>query len=431
MRFSESGKWFVKLIFIVSLAWLYFFIFLPCCKAGEIQPLSKWDETFLNVELHDVHVNSDTIESAWMEIRDKYLLRANLYLGDGWDAESKAFSFNKETATGKELIEAFLATYPTYIYTQDSKTGVIWIYPKRMEYEDILSEKIKINHPAYQVSAVNAVIIPLCKLLHLQPMLSNGNMQAFNYGVDLPAGVFTARDIVNFCLIANPTKAFRFYPSYGGYTGGYVIILDNLEYRNPLALPRAAAVKFWEVEIGKPTNEIPTAAELSVAMSDVDPKIRFAARSYHEAAPVNYNMKDIIEKSGSPENAVWAALGIEASMFKGIYDPQFLVANSGSGFTTSLRQIKDPGLALVTSLELAREKQGTNYLYLDSIVSQHKFTEAEIANIKPDVYRLAHESPLMLDKLKAMKLDVPEFSPKALSELADTNLFTLVPMEKK
>jgi hypothetical protein len=38
---------------------------------------------------------------------------------------------------------------------------------------------------------------------------------------------------------------------------------------------------------------------------------------------------------------------------------------------------------------------------------------------------------LALEKLRAMKLDAPEFSPKALDELADTNLFTLVPADQK
>lgn len=412
---------------------MLFFIFVleisEISHAENIQFLSKWDKVLLNIELHDVHIKPNTMESAWLEIRGKYLLRANLYLGTKSDADLKIFSFDKKTATGKEMIEAFLDTYPAYVYTQDSKTGVIWIHPKRIKYEDILSEKIKIDHPAYQVSAVNSVIIPICRLLHLQQLIGFWELQSFNYGVDLPDGVFTARDIINICCIENPTKAFRFLPNYGG--GGRTIILDNVGYRNPLALPRATAIKFWEVEIGKSTNETPSAAELSAAMSDMDPNIRLAARSYYEAAPINYQQYEIVEKSGSLENAVWAAVGVEAAIFKGVNDPQFVVANAGEMVKTNLLQIKDPSLALVISLELAREKQGTNYLYLDAIIQKHKFSEAEIASIKPDVYRLAHESPLALDKLKAMKLEAVEFSPKALDELADTNLFTLVPADQK
>jgi len=397
-------------------------------NAEGIQIPSKWDEGLLNTEFHNVSIKAGDMESAWREIGSKYLLRANLYMDVRSDSDSESFSFNKETTTGKELIEAFIATYPAYTYTQDYETGVIWIHRKQVNYEDILTQKIKINHSAYQAPAFNVVIWPLCRLLSIQLGTLNRG-PSFNYGVDLPTGIYTAKKIVNLCCIANPNKAFDFVPSFLG--GGIMIELDDLYYSNPLAPPRAGAVRFWEIEIGKSTNGIPSAVEAGAIMADADPIKRWAARCYFEAATINYRWSDIFEKSGSPENEVWAALGVEAAIYRGINDPQFLVANAAPGFTTNLTQINDPGLALVTSLELAREKQGTNYLYLDTIVSQHKFTEAEIGSIKSDVYRLVHESPLALDKLKSLKLDVPEFSPKALDELADTNIFTLVPAEKQ
>ena len=103
-------------------------------------------------------------------------------------------------------------------------------------------------------------------------------------------------------------------------------------------------------------------------------------------------------------------------------DPDF------PGIAEDLTQIKDPSLALVTSLELAREKQDTSYL--DSIIRQHKYSKTEIDSIKADIYQLAHKSKLALNKLKALKLDVPEFSPKALDQLENTNIFTLVPVGK-
>ena len=80
---------------------------------------------------------------------------------------------------------------------------------------------------------------------------------------------------------------------------------------------------------------------------------------------------------------------------------------------------------LVTSLELTREQMDTSLL--DELVSKHKYSEAEIVSIASDVYRFAHESSDVLNKLKSMKLDVPEFSPVSLRDLGETNLFELVP----
>jgi hypothetical protein len=189
-------------------------------------------------------------------------------------------------------------------------------------------------------------------------------------------------------------------------------------------------VRFWEIEFGKSlsANGIPSGEELCGALADPNPRKRWAARIYLEAAWQNYPWFDVIAKSHGAEQAAWVALGLQAATFRGS-DGSLVLLKTVKGFADKLVQIKDPGLALVTSLELTREKQDTSYL--DAIVRRHKYTEAEAASVKPDVYRLAHESKLALDRLKKMRLHVPEFSRKALRELDDTNLLTLFPAEKK
>lgn len=94
-----------------------------------------------------------------------------------------------------------------------------------------------------------------------------------------------------------------------------------------------------------------------------------------------------------------------------------------------LKKIKNPSLALLTSLQLAKEKRDTSYL--DKLVSKHTFNEAEIVAIKPELYRMARSSKAVRDKLLAMKSQVPELSPQAIGELEKTNFFTLVPLEEK
>jgi hypothetical protein len=86
-------------------------------------------------------------------------------------------------------------------------------------------------------------------------------------------------------------------------------------------------------------------------------------------------------------------------------------------------------LALLVSLQFMREKLDTSYL--DDIVNKHTYTKEEIASIKPELVRAARSSEIVRDKLKEMKLNVPELSPAALNELANTNYLTLVPANIK
>ena len=393
---------------------------------------SKWAEELSEIKLQNVHIQANDMRAAWQTICGKYLLQVNLYLnGDSLSgSESSKFSFDRANVTGDELLKAFIAAYPAYVCTQDKKTGVIWIHPKQIQYDHMLSQTVKVEHSAYQIPMLTGILNPLASLLP-----SNLNIAVWNYGipmsetfdycVDLPAGDSTILEILNYCSVWNITKCFCVSSDP---KGKMIIEPINLYYRNPLATPRVAVIKFWEIEIGKPTNGIPSYGEMNAAMSDKNPMKRWAARCYLEATWENYIWKNLVTKSDNPEKAVWTALQLKAIAVRGTNDIQYL-SHLSPEIATDIRHIKDPDLALVASLDLARENQDTSYL--DSIVSQHKFTEAEIACIKPDVYRLVHESKVALDKLKAMRLDVPEFSSKALDELEDRNIFTLVPMDQK
>jgi hypothetical protein len=401
--------------------------------AQNLQRSSRWDRDILSIQLHDVNISRNSLITTWQqEIESRFLLRSILYY-DGKSDSGSTFTFNQQAATAKELFDAFLVAYPAYTYTQDPVTGVIWLHPKSIKYQDILKDKIKIERPAMQISMYMDVLEPLCNILSPKVIteysLEGTPDASCEYAIDLSPGVYSTRDILNDCCLNNPTKSFCIFVAPSGVLlrdGTLTIDPVNLSFNNPLYPPPSAAVKFWETEIGKSTNGIPSAVELSVAMSNADPRKRWAARSYFEMTRMNYIAEDILRKSDSPEKAVWAALEIEAATYRGINDPQYLIYVAPE-FTNNLTQIKNPCLALVVSLELTREKQDTSYL--DSIVSSHKYSNAEIASIKPDIYRLAHESKLVLDKLESMKLDVPEFSPESLREMESNHLFTFIPSE--
>jgi hypothetical protein len=202
-------------------------------------------------------------------------------------------------------------------------------------------------------------------------------------------------------------------------------------YDNPFAPPRPGILQFWEVEVGKAAAGIPELAEIGAALADSDPRKRWAAAAFLHATPENYIPMDLVLKSTNSTGAVWAALAlkeIETSQGEQKYITLLeSMKRVRQAFTNNLTQL-DPGLALLTSMELARENNDSRLM---EVVADHKFTGAEIAMIKPELYRIARESKLVREELLKMHFDVPELSVTALSELESTNFFTLVPEDRK
>lgn len=318
---SKTRIWlfrFVLLARLASVAW-----------AADDAIQSKWDKQLLAVRLGDVRIQAGNMADAWEEVATKYLLRANLYMdvaANSTNADRTPFAFHKEKATGKDLLDALLSTYSSFTYTQSPETGIMWIYPKRVNYGYILNQKVRIDHHASQVPMYTGVYIPLCKLLAPNVVDSVGAVlpmdmpidpatgkpplpAAWLYDVDLPAGVYSAREILDFCCVANPNKAFLVRP-LRGQQSHLVISLTGLLYGNPLAPPRVEAIKFWEIEIGIPTNETPSREEVRAALSDPNPEKRLAASLYLEATHENYTPADLIGHADGSEQAIWTVLGV-------------------------------------------------------------------------------------------------------------------------
>jgi hypothetical protein len=400
-------------------------------QAEDLIRSSKWDDALLDVEFRNVHIEADSLPSAWQAMGESCLLRSCLYCDLVSDSDSVKFVFNKQTTTGKELLEAFFSAYPAYTYTRDQETGIIWIHRRIRRYDEILGQKVAIVHAAMQVPMFTGVLVPLRRLMPKKANdlveISDRNTEAtFGNPVDLPSGVFTLRDILNFCCAQDPITGFEVFPQANG---NMVIEPVNLIYRNPLAPPRDAAVKFWEVMISKPTNQVPTLDEIGLALSDPNPETRLASRLYLVATPMNYHRFDLVNKANSPKKAVWAALALRSIELARGDQPYLSLPFMGrviNIFTNDLARL-DPGLALLTAMELAREKQDPNII---DVVAEHRFTTAEIAVIKPDLIRIARQSKLVRDKLSKLKFDDPTLSPENLRGLENTNLFTLVPVDK-
>jgi len=407
---------------------------------------SRWDESLLSIELGAVRINPNNFIGAWEEMGTKYLLRANLFVDEQADNNQTLFAFNKQQTTAKDLLNAYLTTYPEFTYTQDPESGVIWIYPKRTNYQDILKQKINILPGARRIPMYSGAYLPLCHLLapsvldEYDPSVPGFRSQLTDragkpiishvlfYDVDLPAGVCSARDILNSCCVANPNTAFEISPVLGR-PSTHVIYINNLLTRNPIALPRAAAIKFWKIELGKPTNGIPSVAELGTALSDLDARRRSAACLYYDSCLINYTGSDLIKQAESIDQEAWIVLGWQYVQMGAQATNGFrMMMASNPSFRENLGKIKNVDLALLVSMELTRENLDASSV--DAIINRQKYSRSEISSIMPELIRMARSSEAVCDKLRAMNLPIDDLNESNLNWLENSNYLTLVPPDK-
>lgn len=437
---SVSGMSFVTrqlLIWTVRAGLLIFTIdqltITSAAQAGQITP--TWDQRLPAVELRDVHIDKHGMVPAWQEMAIKYLLRANLYMDGARDSDSRTFNFDKETTTVKELMDAFLKTYPAYTYTQDTETGVIWLHPETVEYATILKQKVKISQSAIQVPMYDGVLMEMFRVVSNTNVVIPQIFQSplitatFNYGVDLSPGTVSVRDLLNLCCSANINAAFLISSASPWFPAGAVRItpVNTADY-NPLSPPRAAALLFWQMEIGKTQADIPNIEEVDAALSDIKPQKRLAALTYLKATSPNYEIEDLINKSPDPQTALWAAIELKSISVLRIEQP-FLSGRPGIMRTLSNGLVRtNASLALLGFAELAAEKRNSDVM---DVLTNHQFQVSEIAAVKPDLIRVARQSKLVREKLAQMNLNDADVSSNAMQELSSSNLFTLVPSVDK
>lgn len=123
---------------------------------------SAWDESLPTVELQGVSIEKRGLVEAWQEIATRYLVRLCLYRDVKSDSDSRPFTFKRESATAKDLMQALLAVYPEYSYTRDEKTGIVWFHRKAVAYKDILAEQVTVARREVQLPMYLGVVEPLC-----------------------------------------------------------------------------------------------------------------------------------------------------------------------------------------------------------------------------------------------------------------------------
>jgi hypothetical protein len=389
--------------------------------ANDVQLASPWDQGLLETQIHHVHFKSRNVRpsATLQKLLNNYLIRANIYFDLDEQPDPGVFRLDRETATVREILNAFVVAYPTYAYVQQPKSGVIWFYPRKLKFDDILNHQVKIRHGAIQFRR-NESVFQLAKTLSF--VIDDGYWKAVMYSsgdfVDLPQGIYSSKEVFDLLCLGSPSISYIFAAQLDEPQHKGPIVIGSLSFNNlnPLASPRDTLIKFWEIEIGKSrsTNAWPSTEEVVSAMADSNPRKRWAAREYFESAMYTYDWHEFVRAEDDPERAIWAALSVEFSIFHYSIG-KLKLPGCDKIINDQLARVTSPTLALVLSLEFAGSSLEASRF--DNIVRNHAYSEEELAQVKSDVYRIIIASHAAREKLLLLDLNVPGFLKSDLIEI--------------
>jgi len=382
---------------------------------NENSTASVWDFALPTMQVNNVEINAVSLQDAWKRIATDFLLRSVLVVSD--NALTKTpFSFKAAKCSGEDVLNAVTTSYHDFVWTQDSNTGVIWFHPRDLALVDILYPKIHIADEQLGVPMQNGILEAIEDVPNgiRVKQWGTGFTNTFNYPVDLQAGEYSVRDLLNTCCIANPNKTF-YIQVYTNRKPQFTVIsaVNLLPLSKPTA-PRPGILLFWTLEIGKLSESIPTNEQIVAALANPDPRIRWAARMYTEAMIWHFPFEELMNRPQPQEQGLWVCLGAinvfvhseEATYTDGIKKMQTV--------SKDFFEKGDPNLAVLVAVELARLAKDVTAL---NIVSQRKLRPGALASIKSEINYSARVSSKVRDALRITGTDWLAASDPSLKNL--------------
>jgi len=356
-----------------------------------------WDVSLPSLILSNVSLQADSLEVAWQKISNTYFIRSimYMYLTTNSADYSESFVFHRSACTVQELLDAFTTTYSHYRWTQDNKTGIIWIYPKVVDYADLLNQQVEVRTDQCGVPLVTCLIPTLSKVidhLYLAIVVRGAAMeQTFDYGVDIPKGTYLLRDILNTCCLAHLSTSFGIVRDFRRGRDSLYVSPDNFAISDAL-LP--GALHFWELEIGSLNGKTPMEDDVINALNHPDQHVRWAATQYMEAELWHYKLKRRLKQITLPECTIGPAIG-ELTWFGranlAMY-PEAMREDLQKWCTPEFLSHGDPHLAVLGALWIVR--LGGDQDALD-IVTKRRFSEGDLSEIKSQMHWLIRKTPLL------------------------------------
>jgi len=398
---------------------LFLLLFICGCLQGYAKEFrSAWDADLINLKLEHVEIRAKSVTASWNEISSKLLLRSILcYRPVRPDQrDSPPFEFVRERTTVKELFDALVAAYPEYTYTQDAATGIVWFHPKDLPYTNILDQPVHIFSSATGVPMQTGVLEKIAALESPQKISvkrwGTAFENTFNYPVDLPSGIFSVREILNMCCVANPKKTFAVGPS--------LVTAINLGSDKAKAAPPAGILHFWKIHIGNLEKGVPTDDDIINALSSSNPRLRWAGRAYLEAVIWQHPTEELVMRAKSGEKALWTAIGVKSILVRTEKAIALAaVQRMRTEFNRSILE-SNPGLAFLVAMEISEATGDPKPI---EMAARHRLSDSEFAGIADDFERIARKSKTVREKLLGLDIQLPGYSKERLLRLGNPNIF--------
>jgi hypothetical protein len=361
---------------------------------------SNWDQELTNLTLDNIRMHAGSLTEAWKAASTQYLVRSVLVASDRV-FEAAPFTFESATCTVKELYDAVAATYGLH-WVQDAHTGVTWFHPIELAYDCILTTKVHIERDQLGLPMQSGILEPLGDSGAAGITVkrwSNLFQNTFDYSVDVPACVYTVRDFLNLCCVANPTKTFFVQVSEGPAFVTAVNLVSDEARSAPVG-----ALHLWDVKVGQRRGKgVPTQEQVMTALADRQPEVQHAARVYLEAIIWSAPVDEWVRSDTSTPKVLWACIGVTS----------VLVRSEEATHRASIETMEplatdefladcEPGLAVMTALDLARLTKGASAL---DVVKKRKFAANELTNVASDACRVAALSAYVRKALEEKSAD--------------------------
>ena len=379
-------------------------VFAAAAYAQEILVSSKWDENLPQMELENVRIKADSLAEAWKAMGANYLLRTVLFYSLE-PVPQQPFSFRAANCRAREVFDALASAYG-FTWTQDSRTGVIWFHPATYAYTDIAPTELVVDADEralpMQTGILEAIRDPRPEPTGLNVDVKLGGTaftHTFNCPVDVPAGTYTVRDLLNTCCAAQISRTFG-------------VSLQELPdrirtYLGPVHLPEdrrstppAGALEFWKTEIGPLEKGPPKDRQIMARLADPSPRVRWATCAYADANSFSLDLFDwVCDVYISGEEALWVALGVSrVTVPMGEAGPNEYVTRFKYEATEELLLTGDPAVAILSAMEYARLSGDTSKI---EIVSRRGLTPEDVPEIASEAARIIRASETVWQALQA------------------------------
>jgi hypothetical protein len=357
---------------------------------------TSWDRDLPNLTLENVTIHARSLTEAWKHLSTDYLVRSVLAVSD-LDLEQIPFEYESARCTVKDLYDALSTTYGLS-WVQDERTDVAWFHPVELAHDRILTTRIQATWDQLGLPMQSGILEPLeaggatgITVKQWGTLFQN----TFDYAVDVPSGTYTVRDLLNLCCIANLTKTF--YVRLG--QGGALVTAVNLVSDEVRSVP-VEALHLWDAQIGQERGKgAPTREQLMTALADQEAEVRRAARNYLEATIWSVGVDELVNNRITAEQALWTCIGVTSVLVRSEE------ATHRASIETMERLATDdflaecePGLAVMTSLDLARLTKDAKAL---EVVKKRNLGASELAGVVSDACRVAALSGYVRKALQA------------------------------